>query len=194
MSDAAVGPTKPALRAAAVARRDALTPASRASASAAIARRAGVVLAAAQPKAIGTYRAFGSEADTDGIVRDSAARGVAVGLATMLDRDVMVFRRYAPGDSLVPDAYRILAPLPSAPTVEPDVLIVPVSAFDRRGMRLGKGHGVYDRAIAALRARGRAPLLVGIAFSVQEVAAIPAEAHDARLDWLVTENQALEFP
>jgi 5-formyltetrahydrofolate cyclo-ligase len=83
--------------------------------------------------------------------------------------------------------------LPEAGALHPELLIVPVTAFDRRGMRLGKGHGVYDRAIAAFRRSRRDPLLVGFAFSVQEVPAIPAEGHDVRLDWIVTETETLEF-
>ncbi len=187
-------PSKREFRAAALARRDALTPAARAAASAAIARRLAVLLAGLAPRTIGAYRAYGSEADPAGIVAAHAARGGAVGLATMIDHIAMVFRAWRPDDPLVPDAYRIPAPAPEAPVVEPDVLIVPVTAFDRSGMRIGKGFGVYDTAIALLRSRGRHPLLVGIAFSVQEVADIPAEPHDVRLDWVVTENQTLEFP
>ena len=186
--------TKPALRAAALARRDALTPDTRKAASAAIARRVAPILSHPRPQVVGTYWGLGSEADPEAIEAWCAGEGVVIGLATMTDRDTMVFRVHKPGEALAPDAYGVPAPPASAPAVEPDVLIVPVSAFDRSGMRLGKGRGVYDRAIAALGARGRAPLLVGIGFSVQEVAAIPAEPHDVRLDWIVTENQALEFP
>jgi 5-formyltetrahydrofolate cyclo-ligase len=73
-------------------------------------------------------------------------------------------------------------------------LLVPVTAFDRSGNRLGKGKGVYDRLVAAMRAHGCDPMLVGIAFSVQEVAAIPVEPHDVRLSWIVTETFTLRFP
>jgi 5-formyltetrahydrofolate cyclo-ligase len=186
--------SKAELRAAALRRRDALTAHSRDETSTAIGRRVQAILAAIHPKSIGTYRAFGSEVEPAAIISSCATAGVPIGLATMLDADVMVFRRYTPGDNLVHDAYRILAPEALAETIDPDVLIVPISAFDRSGMRLGKGRGVYDRAIAAFRARGLDPRLVGIAFSVQEVPPIPAEPHDVRLDWLVTENLTLEFP
>jgi 5-formyltetrahydrofolate cyclo-ligase len=89
---------------------------------------------------------------------------------------------------------RILAPAPGTTVVDPDVLLVPVTAFDRTGARLGKGRGVYDRAIAAFRRRGLSPVLVGIAFSVQEVPAIRREPHDVGLDWIVTEKETLGFP
>ncbi len=70
---------------------------------------------------------------------------------------------------------------------------MPMVAFDRSGTRLGHGKGHYDRALAKLAARGIRPKLVGIAFAAQEVEVIPAEPHDVRLDWIVTENETLEM-
>jgi 5-formyltetrahydrofolate cyclo-ligase len=64
--------------------------------------------------------------------------------------------------------------------------------FDTAGTRLGYGKGHYDRTIAALRARGLRPPLIGIAFSVQEVDTIPHEPHDVRLDLIVTENGIID--
>ena len=66
------------------------------------------------------------------------------------------------------------------------MLIVPLLAFDRRGFRLGYGGGFYDRTLAGLRARG-AVTAIGFGFAAQEVAEVPAEATDARLDLIVTE-------
>ena len=66
-------------------------------------------------------------------------------------------------------------------------------AFDRRGRRLGHGRGFYDRAIARLQAEGHRPLLVGVAFALQEVEMIPAEGHDIHMDCIVTENEMLDF-
>ncbi len=85
------------------------------------------------------------------------------------------------------------APLPDQAILDPDLVILPLVGFDRTGVRLGHGRGYYDRAIAALAARGVRPTLVGIGFAAQEVEAIPAEPHDARLDWIVTENEALDL-
>jgi 5-formyltetrahydrofolate cyclo-ligase len=190
---AAVIPSKANLRLAALARRDALTPPERAIASAYIARTVETILRETAPKAVGIYRAYGSEADTMGIIAAAEADGMDVALPAMVDHEMLRFRRYRTGDPLLPDALAILAPLPAAPVIDPDLLIVPVTAFDRHGTRLGKGRGVYDRAIAASRSRGIDPRLVGIAFSVQEGRAIPSEAHDVRLDWIVTETETLTF-
>ncbi len=96
------------------------------------------------------------------------------------------FREWAPGAPLVEGAYRALIPAEGA-EVTPEVLIVPMLAFDRRGFRLGYGGGFYDRTLAALRAANPATLAIGLAFAAQEVPALPVEPTDAALDLIVTE-------
>ncbi len=88
------------------------------------------------------------------------------------------------------DALGIAAPPASAAEFDPDLLLVPLAAFDRQGYRLGYGGGFYDAALARLRAGGSVTA-VGWAFAAQEVEAVPAEPHDARLDWIVTEREAI---
>lgn len=88
------------------------------------------------------------------------------------------------------DAFGIAAPPASAAEFDPDLLLVPLAAFDRRGYRLGYGGGFYDAALARLRAGGTVTA-VGWAFAAQEVESVPAEPHDARLDWIVTEREAI---
>ena len=68
------------------------------------------------------------------------------------------------------------------------ILLVPLSAFDRAGHRIGYGAGHYDRAIDRLKAKGHRPKLIGIAFDCQEVASVPAEPHDVALDAILTES------
>ena len=88
------------------------------------------------------------------------------------------------------DSLGIAAPPASAAEFDPDLLLVPLAAFDRRGYRLGYGGGFYDAALARLRANGSVTA-IGWAFAAQEVEAIPTEPHDARLDWIVTEREAI---
>jgi 5-formyltetrahydrofolate cyclo-ligase len=76
--------------------------------------------------------------------------------------------------------------------VVPDVLLVPLAAFDALGHRIGYGAGHYDRSLAQLRAK-KPVLAVGLAFSVQEIPAVPAAAHDARLDLVLTEQDLMDF-
>jgi 5-formyltetrahydrofolate cyclo-ligase len=79
--------------------------------------------------------------------------------------------------------------LPSAALAVPQILIVPLLAFDGAGRRLGFGAGYYDRTLLKLRASGPT-LALGFAFAAQRVAEVPAGASDQRLDWIVTEEGA----
>jgi len=96
------------------------------------------------------------------------------------------FREWSPGARMVEGAFRAMIPEDGV-WVEPQILIVPLLAFDARGYRLGYGGGFYDRTLEGLRARGPV-LAVGFAFSAQEVAEVPTDATDQRLDVMVTEK------
>jgi 5-formyltetrahydrofolate cyclo-ligase len=78
--------------------------------------------------------------------------------------------------------------------MDPAVMLVPLSAFDGRGHRIGYGAGHYDRAIARLIDKGVAPRLIGLGFSCQEVDSVPAEPHDRPLDAILTEDSLRGFP
>lgn len=102
----------------------------------------------------------------------------------------LVFKRWRDGDALVPGALGTREPAADAPDDTPAVLIVPLLGFDRRGGRLGYGGGYYDRTISALR-RDRDILAVGVAFAEQEIARVPCRAGDERVDWVITEREAI---
>ena len=95
------------------------------------------------------------------------------------------FREWSHGCALVEGTFKAMIPAEGA-WIEPEVLIVPLLAFDARGYRLGYGGGFYDRTLEGLRAR-RPTLAVGFAFAAQEVAEVPTEATDQPLDAVVTE-------
>ena len=90
-----------------------------------------------------------------------------------------------PGDPTRPAGFGTREPVESAPEIEPDLLLVPLLAFDAQGYRLGYGGGFYDRTLAGLRQR-KPILAVGFAYAEQEVDAVPCEGHDQRLDALLT--------
>lgn len=108
------------------------------------------------------------------------------------------FAEYAPGDRVVSN--RVGIPEPEAPPQPPlgardmDVILVPLLAFDRRGHRLGTGGGWYDTSLAFLAgaARPSTPLLVGVGYAFQEIAAIPAEPWDIPLDYVATDAGLLD--
>ncbi len=102
----------------------------------------------------------------------------------------LVFRAWKPGDPLIHGPIGILQPLKNAPIARPSVLLVPLLAFDRRGYRLGQGGGYYDRTLAELRKEPHL-LAVGLGYAAQEVEAVPAAAHDMRLDAILTEMEVI---
>jgi 5-formyltetrahydrofolate cyclo-ligase len=184
---------KATLRGQALARRNALTEDERAAASAAIAERAGEIMISLLPDSVALYRPIGSECETRSLMVKASSTGAEIGLPAIIDRTKIVFRRFAPGDRLIAGGFGTSVPSGEAPLVVPDVIVMPLVGFDRTGFRLGYGRGYYDGVVTGLRAAGRDPKLIGIAFSVQEVEAIPAEPHDVRLDWIVTEKETLDF-
>ncbi len=99
----------------------------------------------------------------------------------------LAFHRWRPGATLTEGPRRTFHP--AQDPVVPDILLVPLLAFDRAGHRLGYGAGYYDRTLAALSGR----TAIGCGFATQEVEAVPAEAHDRRLDAIATEA-GLIFP
>jgi 5-formyltetrahydrofolate cyclo-ligase len=102
----------------------------------------------------------------------------------------LLFRAWAPGDAMDRAVWGIAEPKADKPELEPEVLLVPLLAFDRRGWRLGYGGGFYDRTLAALRAR-KAVAAVGVGFDEQRVDAVPHLDYDQRLDWVLTPSGPL---
>ena len=182
---------KTTLRAEALARRDTLTTTGRQRGSRAIAERAIAILSSVRPAVIAAYMPIWSEVDPGLIVAWAHEQQIAVVLPAVVEGTNLAFRLYNPGDELEVHRFGTRAPAAGMPTADPELVISPMIAFDRTGTRLGHGLGYYDRSIAALAARGKHPCLLGVAFSVQEVPAIPAEAHDARMDWIVTERETI---
>jgi 5-formyltetrahydrofolate cyclo-ligase len=186
-------PDKAALRASARGRRDALPADVRGPATVAINRGITDIIAAVRPSIVACYSAIRSEVDPSGVLDWALAEGIGVALPAVEDTETIVFRKVSAGEALVSSGFGTRAPPASALPIVPDLIVVPVVGFDRRGMRLGYGRGFYDRAITGLRQRGASPVLLGAAFAVQEVSAIPVESHDIGLDWVVTERDTLDF-
>lgn len=114
-------------------------------------------------------------------------------LPVVVARDTaLVFREWQPGDELTPSDLGIPEPSADKPADAPDILLVPLLAFDRQGYRLGYGGGYYDRTLQDLRAE-RKIIAVGIAYGGQEVDSMPHESFDQRLDWVITEAGATPF-
>ncbi len=188
-----VSETKARLREDARRRRAALDPGARAAAAAAIADRAIPLIARLAPDILAAYVAVRGEVDVGAILVWAEQAGVPAALPSVEDGTRLVFRRHRPGEPLPTGWYGIPAPPAGAEGVHPNLLVIPMLAFDRSGARLGYGRGFYDRAVAGLRNHRVDVRLVGVAFAVQEVAEIPTEAHDMRMDFVVTETEIIDL-
>lgn len=173
-------------------RRSAINPSVRQTAAHAIAMNGLAFTSASAPAVVSAYSALGSEIDPGPLMSRLAQDGftAALPVITPLGRP-LIFRTWRPGDPLVPRKWGILEPSDDAGTVEPDILLVPLLAFDRRGGRLGYGGGYYDRTLERLRAMKRI-IVVGLAFAEQEIDAVPVQPHDQRLDWVLTPYGAID--
>lgn len=139
---------------------------------------------------VSAYWPMRDEMDPIPALQAFAAQGHPTCLPVVIGKNQpLVFRRWTPGDPLVSAAFGTSVPSPEAPEVEPDLLLVPLLAFDRFGYRLGYGGGFYDRSLVAMRAR-RTIEAVGISFAAQEVPEVPHDELDQRLDLMVTEAGA----
>jgi 5-formyltetrahydrofolate cyclo-ligase len=139
-------------------------------------------------RSVSGFMSFGTEIDVLPLMGRLAANGWRTAMPVIeAPRTPLAFRAWKPGDPMIPGVWNIPRPLDTAELVEPDVLLVPLLAFDRFGHRLGYGGGFYDRTLAKLR--GTKPVVaVGIGFSAQEMAEIPCAPFDQPLDWILTEN------
>jgi len=181
---------KSRLRAAALSRRDSLDGAYRAAAAAEAASRAKPVLVDLTGLVVSAYWPIRSEADPMPLLAVAVERG-AVAALPVTTPSGLVFRRWQHGDPLLPAGFGTLGPPPASPELTPDLMIMPLAAFDRRLHRIGYGKGHYDRAIDALAAKERRPRLLGLAFAAQEVDKVPDEPHDIPLDFIVTEEELI---
>jgi 5-formyltetrahydrofolate cyclo-ligase len=186
------GPSKSYLRTAALAARDALSSDQRAAAAAAIAAR-GLPVAIAPGAIVSAYSPIRSEIDPAPLMRALGSQGARLALPAVLARGkALAFRAWSPGDRLMLGPLGILEPSPAAAEVVPDILLVPLAAFDRLGHRIGYGAGHYDFTLAHLR-KVKPVTTIGLAFAAQEIDAVPALQHDERLDYVLTETRCFDF-
>lgn len=129
-----------------------------------------------------------SEIDLRPLMAVLESSGTQLCLPVVLDRETIVFRRYDSSSQLIETGFGTRGPDENAQVVDPDVMLIPLAAYDNHGNRIGYGAGHYDRAISRLHAKGVRPCLIGAAFSCQCVADIQAEIHDVPLDAILTEN------
>lgn len=183
----AVAPSKEVIRKEAADRRAALK--SRiADLSLALAQQFLAQVPVPQNAVVSSYWAIGDEADPQFLESELRRRGHRIVMPRVAGRNQPLdFHLWETGAKLVRGGFGLSEPSRDWPKLNPDVLIVPMLAFDRAGYRVGYGAGYYDRTIRGLRA-AKSVTAAGFAFAVQEFPELPHLAHDEKLDWIVTEN------
>lgn len=157
--------------------------------------REGLALARARLPAgavVSAYWPMRAEAPTPPLIEALSRAGFVVALPVMHGAGKpLTFRVWRPGDALAQGPLGLSEPLADARTVEPVLLFTPLAAFDAALHRIGYGGGNFDATLALLRGK-RQTLACGLAFDIQEVASVPVEPHDQRLDFVLTETRLLE--
>lgn len=183
---------KAQLRSEALARRDAMPAAERAAAVEIVTQRPfptdvkqGVIVSA--------YSPMKSEFNPVPLMRKLSESGATLALPVTPKRgNPLIMRAWAFGDEMASGVWGIREPKSESPEVFPDIMLVPLAAFDRSGHRIGYGAGYYDMTIARIRAM-KPVITIGLAFAAQEIPRVPATAFDARLDLVLTELETIDF-
>lgn len=183
---------KELLRNEALARRDALPATQRQAAAEIIAARKFPV-AIPRGAVVSGFMPMKSEINPLPLLKRLAAEGAKLALPVVAGRGKpLIMRAWEFGAPLEAGVWGIRQPKADAPEIDPDILIVPLAAFDRAGHRIGYGAGYYDMTITRLR--GIKPVIVvGIGFAAQEIPRVPTTERDARLDLVLTEREIIDF-
>ncbi|MFA5901576.1 MAG: 5-formyltetrahydrofolate cyclo-ligase [Hyphomicrobium sp.] len=143
---------------------------------------------------ISGFSAIRDEIDPGALLKRLRAEGHRLSLPVMQGKErPLLFRAWSPGDEMGKVQWGIAEPLPDKPALDPDIVLVPLLAFDAAGYRLGYGGGFYDRSLERLRAI-KPVIAVGIAYDELKVDAVPHQSYDERLDWVLTPSGPQRCP
>jgi 5-formyltetrahydrofolate cyclo-ligase len=185
-------PSKAELRATALAKREALSDKQREAAAKALAKR-GLPIEITAGMVVSGYSPIRNEIDPVLLMQKLALQGARLALPAVVSRGKsLMFRAWSPSDRLMLGPLGIPEPSPAAAELVPDVMLVPLAAFDATGHRIGYGAGHYDYTFAHLR-KVKAIIGIGLAFAAQEIDGVPALSHDVPLDYVLTEKRVFDF-
>ena len=191
MSDS-ISELKSIIRKDALMRRDALPAPERAKAAETIAARA-FPLTIEPGQIVSGFSPLKTEINPIALMRGLADAGAQLALPVVAGKGKpLIMRAWSFGEPLDSGVWGIREPKADAPEVAPDILLVPLLAFDRKGHRVGYGAGYYDLTIGKLRAM-KPVVAVGIAFAAQEIGEVPVTPRDARLDLVLTEREVIDL-
>jgi 5-formyltetrahydrofolate cyclo-ligase len=173
-----------------IAARSALSPEARAEAARAIEAALEARFPPASIALVGAYWPIRGEFDPLPYLRRAIDAGAAGALpAVVAMRAPLEFRPWTPQTRMSPGRWDTLHPQ-DGPAVTPLALLIPLVGFDAAGHRLGYGGGFYDRTLATLMPR---PLAIGVGFELGRLPSFAPEAHDQRMDMMVTEAGVIEI-
>jgi len=139
------------------------------------------------------YIPLKNEVSCKTIMQTLASQGHTTCLPVVIERNApLIFRQYRLGEELVRGKIGAFEPLSDAREVIPDVLVIPLLGFNRKGNRLGYGTGFYDRTLEQLR-KMKPIKAIGVAYSIQEIPDFPVEEHDTALNTIITEKEIIEI-
>ncbi len=140
-------------------------------------------------KRITGYAAMRTELPLWNLLEILQHRGAVTGLPIVIGKDApLSFHRWQKGDALQEGVYGELTPFSDVEAIIPNIILVPLLAYSKKGYRLGYGGGFYDRTVAYLRAHGVTVQYIGVAYSAQQLDEVPFDSHDVKLDAIITEQ------
>jgi 5-formyltetrahydrofolate cyclo-ligase len=143
---------------------------------------------------VGLYMHADAEIPTDQLAVQCRLQGKTLYLPVMQADSTLAFHLWSESAELQCNRFGIPEPGKEQPPLDItalDILFMPLVAWDRAGHRLGMGGGFYDRSLQDHSSTGSGPQKVGLAFSIQEVSALPVEAWDIKLDYVLTEQELI---
>jgi 5-formyltetrahydrofolate cyclo-ligase len=177
---------KRALRKEMIAKRDALSPIFRKQMSEKVGR-AQMPFDVPEAAIVSGWFAMGTELNPYPLMKRIAEESDAMLALPAIEDGKLIFRAWVPGMELRRVGFGLSEPGPEAKEVDPDILFVPLLAFDQKGHRIGYGKAYYDGGLSRLRSKKKI-IAVGLAFDEQCVETVPTEPHDQPLDYVITEE------
>lgn len=184
---------KNSVRREALARRDALDPTWRIEMSLRIAELGAPEIDIEPGAIVAGFLPIRSEIDLRPLMSALREKGARICVPVVLDKETIVFRELDRRARLIESGFGTVGPGSDAAVLDPEIMLIPLAAFDLRGHRLGYGAGYYDRAIARMHEKGLTPRLIGTAYSCQQVERVPEEDHDVALGGILTELGLRDF-
>ncbi len=156
----------------------------------ALAARGVPFLGARQVSAAAGYFPIRDELDPLPLLSALHEKGMRIALPVVRPGPDLIFREWRPGSPLASGKFGLKEPSGANLALVPDIVLVPLLAFDRKGNRLGYGAGYYDAALRKLRRRGPVTA-IGIAFDEQEFLEVPQEPQDESMDMILTPSRVV---